>query len=263
MGNLFDLKKNIEMLKEIALSAGILLRKKFSENLVIGFKGSNNLVTDADLESETMIVEFLRKNFPSHGIIAEEGSKSESQNAEYFLIDPLDGTTNFAHSYPCFAVSIGLMENEEPVCGVVYDPMRDEMFSAFQGGGALLNGNPLKVSGTAEVGKSLLVTGFAYDSGKFNNLPHFSRIVLEAQGVRRDGSAALDICHVAAGRFDGFWEMGLYPWDTAAGAVILSESGGRISRFDLSPWHPAQRELLATNGKIHAELSGLLTCDGK
>ncbi|MCS6896568.1 MAG: inositol monophosphatase, partial [Nitrospira sp.] len=213
-----------------------------------------NLVTDADRAAEHCIIEYIRTNFPGHGFLAEERGRDDASFSPYlWIVDPLDGTTNFAHGYPVYCVSIGLEYRGHCLLGVVFDPSRDELFTAVDKQGAYLNGHPLHVSETKDLGGSLLVTGFAYDirDSPRNNLDHFAKFALKAQGVRRTGSAALDLCYVAAGRFDGFWEVRLNPWDMAAGSVIVQEAGGRLTDFRGNKLSIYGQELVASNGHIH------------
>lgn len=223
-----------------------------------------NLVTDADRQAEQTIVEIVHANFPSHHILAEErGATAQGQSRYRWIIDPLDGTTNFAHGYPAYCVSIGVEYDGQMVVGVVFDPTRDELFTAQGGGGAFLNGSPIAVSSTDHLDRALLVTGFAYDIRETadNNLDHFARFALKAQGLRRTGSAALDLCYVAAGRFDGFWEVKLNPWDMAAGAVILREAGGTVTNFEGRSLSIYGKELVASNGLIHQAMLQILRED--
>ncbi len=223
-----------------------------------------DLVTDADLRSEQAIVERLAKAFPTHRILAEEKGLHTKQESPYtWIIDPLDGTTNFAHGFPAYCVSIGLEHQGATILGVVFDPTRDELFLARAGGGAFLNGAPLHVSPTPSIDAALLVTGFAYDirESARNNLGHFARFALRAQGVRRTGAAAIDLCYVAAGRFDGFWEMKLRPWDTAAGALLVQEAGGRVTDFKGGDFSNYRDEIVASNGLIHDSMVAILRED--
>lgn len=213
---------------DAAQKAGAVLLDHAKKGFNIDYKNVVNLVTDADRGAEDCIVAAIRASFPDHRILAEErGRDGESDSPFLWVIDPLDGTTNFAHGFPFYSVSIGLEHDGEGLLGVVLDPVRQELFTAQTGGGAFLNGTPIRVSSVRQLEKALLVTGFAYDIRETadNNLDHFSRISLRAQGVRRTGSAALDLCYVATGRLDGYWEVKLSPWDMAAGAVILQEAG--------------------------------------
>lgn len=238
---------------EAARGAGGILLAGMTETLDVRYKGDINLVTQVDLASERFIVDLLLSRVPDHGILAEEGSNREGASAYRWLIDPLDGTTNYAHHFPFFCVSIGLQYEKDMIIGVVYDPVRDELFAAARGAGAWCNDRPLAVSATPALATSLLVTGFAYDSRHRtnNNFRHFKDMSGVVQGIRRTGSAALDLCYVAAGRFDGFWELNLAPWDTAAGCVLLEEAGGRITDFRGAAFSPYTPELVASNGHIH------------
>jgi myo-inositol-1(or 4)-monophosphatase len=240
----------------IAREAGALLMGYFAGHVTIEYKGDVDLVTEADRASEKMIVERLRSRWPEHGIVGEEGARS-GPGADYrWYVDPLDGTTNFAHGYPVFCVSIGLVRKDEQLeVGVLYDPTRDEMFSAERGQGATLNGKPIHVSKTKRLAESILGTGFpSHKRHKNPNIHFYHQITLRSHGVRRAGSAALDLANVACGRYDGFWEFNLNPWDTAAGALLVQEAGGRVTRFDGSPFRLDSREVLATSGLIHQEL---------
>ncbi len=254
-----------ERLKETALEAARVAGAILTECARTGFrvehKDAVNLVTDADRRSEQAVVEVIRKSFPTHAILAEEGGERAGRDAEFqWVIDPLDGTTNFAHGFPAYCVSIGLTYRRTPILGVVLDPTRNELFLGETEGGAFLNGARLTVSRTFTLNASLVVTGFAYDirESPENNLDHFSNFALKAQGVRRMGAAALDLCYVAAGRFDGFWELKLHPWDMAAGVVLVTEAGGRITDFAGQPHTIYERSILATNGLIHDEMLKVL-----
>jgi len=243
-------------LEAIAREAGRLLMGYLARHVTIEYKGEVDLVTEADRASEKLIVERLRARWPEHGIVAEEGTRSE-MDAEYrWYVDPLDGTTNFAHGYPVFCVSIALVRQDGQLAvGVLYDPTRDEMFAAERGLGAKLNGQPIHVSQTGALAESILGTGFpSHKRHKNPNIHFYHQITLRTHGVRRAGSAALDLCNVASGRFDGFWEFNLNPWDTAAGALIVEEAGGKVSRFDGSPFTIDSSETLASNGLIHPAL---------
>jgi myo-inositol-1(or 4)-monophosphatase len=244
----------------IAREAGALLMHYFHQHLKIEYKGDADLVTAADRAAEVLIRERIKQQWPTHDVLGEEQGLSD-QGSEYrWYVDPLDGTTNFAHGYPVFCVSIalenrGLERKGQRVAAVVYDPTRDELFSAEQGRGAHLNGETLRVSKTATVKESLLATGFpSHKRHKNPNIYFYHQITLHSHGVRRAGSAALDLCNVAAGRYDGFWEFNLNPWDTAAGVLIVEEAGGIVTRFDGSAFHIDSRETLASNGLIHEAL---------
>ena len=224
-------------LKSWALQAGEILRSGVGENHRIHHKGTVNLVTEMDQRSEDFLVKEIRGHYPDHKIITEESGLLEGLDSHCWYLDPLDGTTNYAHNLPIFCVSIGYAEHGQLKLGVVYDPMQDEMFSAELGGGAWLDDIPLQVSGISELLQTLLATGFPYDllDTPQNNLENFTRLSRLSQGVRRMGSAAIDLCYVAAGRLDGYWEIRLSPWDLAAGALIVREAGGIVTTLNGSP----------------------------
>ena len=243
----------------IAREAGALLMHHFQQGLKIEYKGDADLVTAADRASEALIRERVSKQFPSHDVLGEEQGLKDRGSEYRWYVDPLDGTTNFAHGFPVFAVSMGLEHRsaaeEIRIAGVVYDPTRDELFTAEKGRGAHLNGQPIRVSKIAQLKESLLATGFpSHKRHKNPNIFFYHEITLKTHGVRRPGSAALDLCNVASGRFDGFWEFNLNPWDTAAGALIVEEAGGKVSRFDGTPFELNSRETLASNGLVHDAL---------
>ncbi len=245
---------------QTARDAGSILLEKFGRKITISKKGDINLVTEADLAAEALIVERIKSYYPKHAILAEESGVTEVAGSEHkWIIDPLDGTTNYAHGYPCFAVNIALEHNGEIVVGVTYDPTRDEMFAAESGQGATLNGRKISVSETETLKDSLIVTGFPYN---FAEKPDFAdpwaKFLLNARGVRRDGSAALDLAYTACGRFDGFWEEGLNPWDMAAGVLLIREAGGTISDYQGLPFSIYTPPMCASNGLIHREMLGVL-----
>ena len=241
--------------EQIAREAGGLLMRYFAERVKIEYKGDVDLVTEADRNSEALILQRIRERWPQHDVIGEEGARIDSGSDYRWYVDPLDGTTNFAHGYPVFCVSLALGYKAQRIAGVVYDPTRDQLFSAEQGRGAFLNGEPIHVSATPNLAESLVATGFpSHKRHKNPNIYFYHQITFLTHGVRRAGSAALDLCCVAAGQFDGFWEFNLNPWDTAAGVLIVEEAGGRVTRFDNSPFQLDSRETLATNGLIHDAL---------
>jgi myo-inositol-1(or 4)-monophosphatase len=243
---------------ETAQEAGKILLQEFDRPPNITYKGEADLVTQADRRSEQAIVERLRRWFPEHAIVAEEGSGHENSSPFRWYVDPLDGTTNFAHGYPCFAVSIGLAEGNAVLAGVVFNPVANELFAAARGQGATLNGKRISVSAIDTLKTSLLATGFpAHKRVQSPNIHYYWDFTLRSHGVRRDGSAALDLASVAAGRFEGFWEFGLNPWDTAAGIILIEEAGGRVSDFGGESYRFGAREILASNGKVHAEMQQL------
>ena len=245
----------VPAMAEIAREAGALLMGYFHRRVKVEYKGDVDLVTEADRASEALITKRIRERWPAHNIMGEEGTRTE-QGSEYrWYVDPLDGTTNFAHGYPVFCVSLGLEHKDERVAAVIFDPTRDEMFTAEKGGGAFLNGQPIRVSNVGNLAECLVATGFpSHKRHKNPNIFFYHQITLKTHGVRRAGSAALDLCDVACGRFDGFWEFNLNPWDTAAGVLIVQEAGGRVTRFDGQPFHIDSRETLASNGHVHEAL---------
>jgi myo-inositol-1(or 4)-monophosphatase len=245
---------------EAALAGGDVIRGFYGGTFEVSFKGDVNLVTEADTESERTVISLLRKRVPGVAILAEESGESEGTSDQRFIVDPLDGTTNFAHGYPFFAVSIGYEEGGEIRAGVVYDPTREELFVAEKGGGTFLNGRRLEVSRTRELRNALVVTGFPYDllDDITGNLRLFTRFMAEVRAIRRDGSAALDMCYVAAGRYDGYWEEKLGPWDTAAGSIIVTEAGGQVSDFSGEAFSCHGKQVLASNGLLHDDMLRVL-----
>jgi myo-inositol-1(or 4)-monophosphatase len=246
---------------EIAQDAGKILLEEMSRPLDLHYKGDEvDLVTQADKRSEKLIVERLTKYFPDHAVAAEEGTGHESASALEFRwhVDPLDGTTNYAHGYPCFCVSIALAQRNALLAAVIFNPVHNELFTAARGQGAALNGKRIYVSKNATLSTSLLCTGFPVRNRKASpNLQYYGDFTQHSHGVRRDGSAALDLASVAAGRFDGFWEFGLQKWDTAAGVLLIEEAGGRVSDFAGHPYQLGGPIILATNGLIHEEMRAM------
>ncbi|TVQ45327.1 MAG: inositol monophosphatase [Gloeocapsa sp. DLM2.Bin57] len=257
-----SLSNFLDIATEAALAAGAIIQESWGKLETISEKGrSGDLVTEVDTKSEQIIVEIIQRHFPTHSLLAEESGAIDKGSQEYlWAIDPLDGTTNYAHGYPIAAVSIGLLIAGIPRVGVVYNPFRNELFRAATGLGATCNRRSIKVSNIAKLEQSLLVTGFAYDRRETqdNNYREFCHLTHLTQGVRRSGSAALDLTDVAAGRIDGYWERGIKPWDIAAGIVILEEAGGKITAYDQTPLNMVSGRILATNGKIHNSLSQAL-----
>src|ERR1700688_3112794 len=248
-------KQFLEAAIETALEAGKILREEYALPPDIRYKGDVDLVTQADKRSETAIVTRLSGLFPEHTIAAEEGTGYVRSSEFHWHVDPLDGTTNFAHKYPCFSVSIALAQKKDLLAGVVYNPIYDELFAAARGDGATLNGKKIFVSMVQTLSTSLLCTGFPVHKRLANpNIHYYYDFTLCSHGVRRDGSAALDLAYVAVGRFEGFWEFGLKPWGPAAGVVIVEESGGKITDLDGKPYVLGGKSILATNGLIHAEM---------
>ena len=248
----------INTASEIARRAGALLLEYLDRGVKTEYKGVGtvDVVTEADRASEKLIVESLRAAFPSHGIVGEEGSRSQSSSDCLWYVDPLDGTTNFAHSFPVFCVSLGLARNNEVIAGVVYDPTRNELFAAERGSGATLNGEAIRVSKARTLGESLLGTGFPSKKRHLNpNIHFYHQLTLKSHGLRRAGSAALDLACVASGRYDGYWEFNLNAWDTSAGALLVEEAGGKLTHVDGTRFDVAvSRDVLATNGLIHTEM---------
>ncbi|PDW04147.1 inositol monophosphatase family protein [Candidatus Viridilinea mediisalina] len=241
---------------DLALRAGAVLRARFAERREVTAKGFADVVTDADHASEALIVAAIRERFSDHAILAEEGGAVGAEAEYQWLVDPLDGTLNYLHGLPLFCVSLAVLRRGELHLAAVYDPMRDELFAAERGGGARCNGRKLQVSQTPTLAQALLTTGFPYNrfSQPDNNLREHNHLLLKAQDIRRPGSAALDLCAVAAGRSDAHWELGLSPWDVAAGALLVLEAGGTITNWADEPWHADDPRMVASNGLIHDEL---------
>jgi myo-inositol-1(or 4)-monophosphatase len=241
-------------MQDMAREAGDLLLSYFGK-VAIEYKGDVDLVTAADRNAEEMIVSRIRQQWPGHDLVGEEGSRKETGSEFRWYIDPLDGTTNFAHGYPVFCVSIALEYRGERVAGVVFDPTRNEMFAAAKGAGARLNDRAIRVSKTCSLAESLVATGFpSHKRHKNPNIHFYHQITLRSHGARRAGSAALDLCYVACGRFDAFWEFNLNSWDTAAGVLLVQEAGGKVTNFAAGPFSIDSREVLASNGLLHDEL---------
>jgi len=249
----------LSVTREAALEAGKMLLSHLRTDFQVSKKGRIDLVTEMDLKAEKIIVDRIRLHFPDHEILAEEGGKQTGSGPCKWIVDPLDGTTNYANGYRFFCVSIAVEWEGQLSLGVVYDPVTEELFVARKGQGATLNGQPIQVSSEDQLVDSLLCTGFSYDQTAIEkNLELFNRIIFHARALRRDGSAALDLCYVACGRFDGFWELSLNCWDIAAGRLMVEEAGGCVTAFDGSPCTIYDPELLATNGKIHSKLMKLM-----
>jgi myo-inositol-1(or 4)-monophosphatase len=242
----------------LARAAGAVQREKYETEIEIRTKSAAiDLVTEVDHECEALIVDGLRAERGGDAILAEEGRGSDSEGARWrWIIDPLDGTTNYAHGYPRFCVSIGVEYEDVRTIGVVYDPLLDELYCAVRGGGATRNGNLIRVSAETEIGNAVVATGFSYDVRRSteDNVGHFAAFVKSARAVRRDGSAALDLCYVAAGRFDGYWELKLHPWDVAAGLLMVEEAGGRVSDLSGGPARRSGVECVASNGRVHDQM---------
>jgi myo-inositol-1(or 4)-monophosphatase len=262
-----ETRRMLEVGIEAAVEAGRFLRENTGRVRIIQTKEGQerNLVSEVDRESERRIISRIRERFPDHGILAEEGGVGAEASDTCWVIDPLDGTTNFLHGIPVFCVTIGVEHRGELVCGVVYDPNFDELFTAEKGAGAFLNGSPISVSRTQVLDKSMLVTGFPYDIASNPNhaIERFVGMLRASRAVRRLGSAALDLCWVAAGRFDGFWEVNLHPWDTAGGLLVVLEAGGQVTDFGGGAASIYKKEILATNGLIHRDMIRALGDSGK
>ncbi len=240
---------------EITREAGALIAGLSNQPLEIKYKRRSDLVTEADRRSEALIVERLRARFPDHAIVAEEGGNHHSSSDYCWYVDPLDGTTNYAHGFPMYCVTMGLAYRGEVVAGVVYDPTRDHLYTAERGVGAFLNGRQLHVSRTEKLSESLVATGFPpFATNHDLNIQFYFRFTTRSHGVRRAGSAALDLCSVAAGHFDGFWELKLNPWDKAAGTLLVTEAGGRVSDVRGNPFNLLGEDVFASNGLVHGEM---------
>lgn len=240
---------------EIAREAGTLLAQLFERPKEFSYKRPSDLVTEADRRSEALIVERLRKFFPRHAVVGEEGGGQKTDSDYCWYVDPLDGTTNFAHGFPVFCVTLGLAYRGEAIAGVVYDPLRQELFAAERGAGAYLNDTRIHVSKTLKLAESLLATGFPpFASNHDLNIQFYFHFTQRSHGIRRAGSAALDFCSVAAGRFEGFWELKLNPWDKAAGSLLVTEAGGRVTDLAGGPFRLLGDEVVASNGLVHEEM---------
>ena len=257
-------KDLLPFLSQLTESAGKVILGYFNGEFRVDLKdsrpGAIDIVTDADRASEDLIMEGIHREFPDHDILTEETSTELKGSRWLWIVDPLDGTVNFAHGYPMFSVSIALMDSQTLVAGMVYDPLKKETFYAIRDGGAFLNGHPVRVSGAARLQESIVSTGFPYDKAYSpeNNIAEFSRVLLRVQGVRRGGSAALDLSYVSCGRLDGFWELKLKPWDMAAGMLLVEEAGGRVSDGSGNPTDVHTNCVVATNGIIHDMLLEVL-----
>jgi myo-inositol-1(or 4)-monophosphatase len=250
------MKELLETARILAREAGDHIRRSASQLRQVDYKGRADLVTDVDRRSEEIILDGIRRAYPDHAVLAEESGGNEAQSDFHWIVDPIDGTTNFVHGYPFYCVSIAVQYRQETMAAVVFNPVAGELFSALKGGGAHLNGNPITVSATDELSKSLVATGFPYQLGERwqHSMTLFEAFYRNSHGVRRDGAAALDLCYVAAGRFEGFWEYELSPWDVAAGLLIVQEAGGKTTDFEDNPSGIHDRQVLASNRRIHDEM---------
>ncbi len=255
-----ELRQMVTFCREVAVGAGGILHRGFNRALKIQFKGRIDPVTEYDFKAEKYITEHIARRYPHHAILTEEGS-AVGETSEYrWVIDPLDGTVNFAHGFPVYCVSVALEYRGEIVAGAVYDPERAELFWAGKDQKAYLNGRAVGVSTETKLERSLLATGFPYDIGtsRRNNLGFFVRMAKAAQAIRRPGSAAIDLCWLACGRIDGFWELKLHPWDTAAASLIVTQAGGEVSRIDGDRYSIFDKDILASNGRIHKAMQRVL-----
>jgi len=258
------LSRELEVAISAAKEAGEVLRGAFGKEQAVRHKGEVDIVTEADEQAEGVIKEILLGAFPSYGMLAEEGGRLAGHENARWIVDPLDGTTNYAHGLPIFCVSIALERAGEVVLGVVHDPMREETYVAQRGEGATLNGEPIRVSGTDEMIAALMVTGFPYDREEVSAAVElFGRFAMVTQSMRRLGSAALDLCYVASGRLDGYYERGVYAWDVAAGALMVEEAGGRVTDYRGSELDLGGREIVASNGALHPAMTRLTGEDGQ
>ncbi|MBN2041660.1 MAG: inositol monophosphatase [Spirochaetes bacterium] len=256
-----------EFAVEISRKAGDILLKGFrSKDTEISYKSRTDLVTNIDRESEEFLYNSIKKKFPDHSIVAEEGSREDREGEFLWYVDPLDATNNFAHGIPFFCVSIGIYSRQlnKVVTGVVFDPLHNELFKASRGEGAFLNGGKIHVSQAGDIGISILATGFPYNKAdvKNNNLAEFNKFLPLVQGVRRLGSAALDLCYLACGRIDGYWEPGLKPWDMAGGSIIVEEAGGLVTKYNKDEFDPAFPQIIASNARIHEKMISVLNSQG-
>ncbi|MFQ5801915.1 MAG: inositol monophosphatase family protein [Candidatus Methylomirabilales bacterium] len=258
---ILEAHEHLAAAREAAKEAGRILMEGFGRRTEVFYKGRINIVTEVDRRSEDSIVGFLHRRFPDYTILSEEGQGYEGKGGASWIVDPLDGTTNYTHGFPFFAVSIALQQQGQLRCGVVYDPLREEWFTAVQGGGASLNDEPMHVSDTDVLAEALLCTGFPYELKEHfeMNLNHFRNFSMRALAVRRPGAAALDLSYVAAGRLDGFWEFQLKPWDMAAGALLITEAGGTVSDAGGGPLNVFGDEIVASNSRIHQAMLDVLT----
>lgn len=256
-------KNEMKTARHAAMEAGRVLKEMYGNISSISKKGKIDLVTEADLMSEKTVIDIISGDFPNDALLCEEAGEKGESSDRLWIVDPLDGTTNFAHSFPFFGVSIAFRAGKEIVAGIVYNPVADEFFEAEKGKGACLNNRRISVSDKKELGESLVGTGFPYDvyEDPAPVLDYLKRMIVKVQGIRRAGAAAVDLCYVAAGRLDGFWEQGLKPWDTAAGSVIVKEAGGIITDYAGNPYGPFLSSTLASCPGIHRKMVDVLTCE--
>jgi len=267
MDNDLDPRDILLFMDNVIRRAGEAVLSYFRGDFKVDRKDVGNslidIVTDADRVSEEIILAAIEKEFPDHDTLSEETPPDIRGSRWKWLVDPLDGTINFAHGFPFFCVSMALVQGDDLLAAMIYDPLRDECFSATRGAGAFLNGTPIRVSAADRLEKSVIATGFPYDraSSPDNNVAEFSRVVTRVQGMRRAGSAAMDLAYVSCGRLDGFWELKLKPWDQGAGMLLVREAGGRVSNIHGEPTDVYTRSVLATNGLLHDTLTAILSQD--
>ena len=253
--------KFFEVANIASRQAGKIIKDYFHKPKEVSYKGRIDLVTNIDKKAEDTIIKIIKKSYPNHNILTEESEHLQNPNQEFcWVIDPLDGTTNYVHQFPFVSVSIALQKNQETILGIVYNPILEEFFYSEKGKGSFRNGNHISVSKTSDIGNAFLATGFPYNikDEKRNNISHFTKLIRRCRGIRRAGSAAIDLCYVAAGIFDGFWELELMPWDTAAGILIVEQAGGTVTNFNGSKFSIFDKEIVATNDRIHNELLNIL-----
>lgn len=254
------MQRTTQVAIDAAHAGGAILRDGLSRRKTVRMKGRREVVTDLDHASERAVLDIIRASFPEDLIVAEESAPGLGESERVWIVDPLDGTNNYAHGYPFFSVAVAVEEEGTLAAGVVYDPLRDELFVAERGAGATRNGGPIRVSEARTLGESLVATGFPYDRSEDtgNNLANLNRFILAVRGIRRGGSAELDLAYVACGRLDGFWEQGLKTWDVSAGGLIVREAGGRVTNFPGCGWDHRRGDIVASNGAIHDEMLGLV-----
>ncbi|MDP8253050.1 MAG: inositol monophosphatase family protein [Candidatus Kaelpia aquatica] len=259
-----NLKKILKSSQRVALNAGDYVLSNLGRVKNIEFKGERNLVTEVDRKSEEIIKSYLLKKYPDFNFVGEE-SGGDADSEYCWLVDPIDGTNNFSHTFPVFCVSIALLKDKKPVLGVIYDPTRKEVFSAISKDGAYLNGKRISVSKIDQISRSLVATGFHYEfkDQADTNIEHCSNFIYHTQGVRRCGAAALDLAYVASGRLDGFWELGLNPWDTAAGILLIEEAGGKVTQMDGEVFSPFYPNIVSSNGLLHQEMLRIISLKDK
>ena len=260
------MEKYLEIAMTAAKKAGKIIKKNFHKKKDVSYKGKINLVTDIDKKAEEAIIQIIKKSYPDHNILTEESEHSYNPDQEFcWVIDPLDGTTNYIHEFPFVSVSIALQKNQESILGIVYNPIFEELFYSEIGKGSFRNGIKISVSKTSDMDKAFLATGFPYDmyNEKRNNIRNLTKVIRGCRGIRRAGSAAIDLCYVASGIFDGFWELELMPWDTAAGLLIVEQAGGIVTKLNGTKFSIFDKDIVSTNGHIHNKLLNILNNGAK